>query len=92
MQPVSAEQFAGMLRTFSDTAFRLETQPAYFTSTAEREALALFLAGAPRPPGEFPVWQTWLDEMKELVTDAVQKLQGPPRTSPFAREARLAHS
>ena len=33
-----------------------------------------------------------LDEMKELVTDAVQKLQGPPRTSPFAREARLSHS
>jgi hypothetical protein len=67
MQPVSAEQFAGMLRTFSDTAFRLETQPAYSTSPAEREALALFLAGAPRPPGEFPVWQSWLDDMIELT-------------------------
>jgi chromosome segregation ATPase len=33
-----------------------------------------------------------LDEMKELVTDAVQKLQGPPRPGPFAREARLSHS
>jgi len=33
-----------------------------------------------------------LDEMKELVTDAVHKLQGPPRTSPFAREARVSHS
>lgn len=67
MQPVSAEEFAGMLRTFSDTAFRLETQPAYSSSAAEREALALFLDGAPRPPAEFPVWQAWLDSMREMT-------------------------
>jgi len=33
-----------------------------------------------------------LDEMKELVAEAAQKLQGPPRTSPFAREAKVSHS
>ncbi len=33
-----------------------------------------------------------LDEMKELVAEAAQKLQGPPRTSPFAREAKGSHS
>jgi chromosome segregation ATPase len=33
-----------------------------------------------------------LDEMKEVVAEVAQKFQGPPRTSPFAREARVAHS
>ena len=33
-----------------------------------------------------------LDEMKELVAEAAQKLQGPPRTSPFARDAKVSHS
>lgn len=33
-----------------------------------------------------------LDEMKELVTEVAHKFQGPPRTSPFAREARVSHS
>ena len=33
-----------------------------------------------------------LDEMKELVAEAAQKLQGPPRTSPFVREAKVSHS
>ncbi len=30
--------------------------------------------------------------MKELVAEAAQKLQGPPRTSPFVREAKVSHS
>src|SRR3984893_1927180 len=29
-----------------------------------------------------------LDEMNELVTEVVNKFHGPPRTSPFAREAK----
>jgi chromosome segregation ATPase len=33
-----------------------------------------------------------LDEMKELVSEVVNKFQGPPRTSPFAREAKGSHS
>jgi chromosome segregation ATPase len=33
-----------------------------------------------------------LEEMKEVVNEVAQKFQGPPRTSPFAREAKVAHS
>jgi chromosome segregation ATPase len=33
-----------------------------------------------------------LDEMKELVSEVAHKFQGPLRTSPFAREAKVSHS
>ncbi len=33
-----------------------------------------------------------LDEMKELVNEVAHKFQGPLRTSPFAREAKVSHS
>ena len=32
-----------------------------------------------------------LDEMKELVNEVAHKFQGPLRTSPFAREAKVSH-
>jgi hypothetical protein len=48
-------------------AFHLETQPWYRTSATEEEAVAGFLAGNPRSPGEYPEWRSWLDEMRELT-------------------------
>jgi hypothetical protein len=30
--------------------------------------------------------------MKELVNEVAHKFQGPLRTSPFAREAKVSHS
>jgi hypothetical protein len=63
---ISEEEFAGMFRSFSRTAFRLETQPHY-AMTVERDAFGLFLAGSPLPPSRLPWWQAWLDDMRELT-------------------------
>jgi hypothetical protein len=63
MSSVSQEEYAGMFRECSD-AFRIEAQPSYRTSPAESEALAGFLAGNAQPPSAFPVWQSWLDQVR----------------------------
>ena len=52
-----------MFRECSD-AFRIEGKRLYRTSPAEVEALSGFLAGSPRPPSAFPVWQSWLDQVR----------------------------
>jgi hypothetical protein len=53
-----------MFRECSD-AFRIEGEPSYLTSPAEAEALAGFQAGNPQPPSAFPVWRSWLDQVRE---------------------------
>jgi hypothetical protein len=63
MPTVSQDEYAGMFRECSD-AFRIEAASVYRTSPAEAEALASFLAGSPRPPSAFPVWQSWLDQVR----------------------------
>jgi len=45
-------------------AFRIEGKRLYRTSPAEAEALEGFLAGRPRPPSAFPVWLSWLDQVR----------------------------
>lgn len=64
MTVVTQDEYADMFRQCSD-AFRMEAQPSYRTSEAEEQALAGFLAGNPQPPSEFPVWQSWLDQVRE---------------------------
>lgn len=64
MTSLSQDEYAAMFRECSD-AFRIEAQPSYLTSPAEGEALAGFLAGNPQPPSAFPVWQSWLDQVRE---------------------------
>jgi hypothetical protein len=61
---VSQQDYAGMFRECSH-AFRIEGEPVYFTSAAEGEALAGFLAGSPQPPSAFPEWQAWLDQIRQ---------------------------
>ena len=63
MPTVTQDEYAGMFRECSD-AFRIEGKRLYRTSPAEAEALAGFLAGSPRPPSAFPVWQSWLDQVR----------------------------
>ncbi len=63
MAAVSQDEYAGMFRECSD-AFRIEGERSYRTSPAEAEALAGFLAGSPQPPSAFPVWQSWLDQVR----------------------------
>jgi len=53
---------------------------------AESDELQLERAEAAEAAGKL------LDEMKELVTEVVHKVQGPPRPSPFARDAKASHT
>lgn len=64
MTVVTQDEYADMFRQCSD-AFRMEGERSYRTSPAEAEALAGFLAGNPEPPSAFPVWQSWLDQVRE---------------------------
>jgi hypothetical protein len=61
-----------MFRECSD-AFRIEGEPAYRTSPDETEALAEFLAGSPGPPSKFPVWQSWLDQVRVWTSPPFDK-------------------
>ncbi len=63
MPTVTQDEYAAMFRECSD-AFRIEGKRLYRTSPTEAEALAGFLAGSPRPPSAFPVWQSWLDQVR----------------------------
>jgi hypothetical protein len=60
---ISQESYLGMFRDSSE-AFRFEAQHSYLTSDAEGEALAGFMEGGPQPPSAFPVWQSWLDQVR----------------------------
>jgi hypothetical protein len=55
-----------MFRECSD-AFRIEGERSYLTSPAEAEALAGFVAGNPQPPSAFPVWQSWLEQVRAWI-------------------------
>jgi hypothetical protein len=55
---ISEEEFGEMLRTISNSAFRLETLDAYALDY-ERADFELFLAGRPGPPP----WQEWLEQV-----------------------------
>lgn len=63
MSTVSQDEYAGMFQRCSH-AFRIEGEPSYRTSADEAQALAGFLAGSPQPPSAFPVWQSWLDQVR----------------------------
>lgn len=80
---IGESEFVELLATFRDTAFRLEAQSAYATSTAEAEALAEFVAGDPQPPEAHPIWRAWLDGIRELTSHGkkisrVRLLDDPP--------------
>lgn len=79
---VSQDEFAGMFRTFRESAFHLETREHY-AMTYERDAFQRFLDGRPLPPSGLPWWQAWLDQMRELTRQGkrirrVRVLSEPP--------------
>ena len=82
MSEVTQDEYAGMFRECSD-AFRIEGEPSYRTSPAEGEALAGFVAGSPQPPSAFPVWQSWLGQVRTWTAEGktiarVRIIDSPP--------------
>jgi hypothetical protein len=57
-EPLTAEAFLGLFRTFTDTAFRCEQQRQY-VEDGVRDTYARFLAGNPQPPTELPDFRDW---------------------------------
>ena len=79
---VTQDEFAGMFRTFRESAFHLETR-GFYAMTYERDAFQRFLDGQPVPPSGLPWWQAWLDQMQELAPQGkrigrVRVLSEPP--------------
>ena len=79
---LTAEDFNHLLRYFEHTAFRLEVQPTYAVAD-ERETVAEFLAGEPRPVTAFPFYAAWLDQIRTLTSqgkrvERVRILDEPP--------------
>jgi hypothetical protein len=66
MGTLTADEFADAFRTFADTAFRLELQPAYAESV-EQETVAKFLAGQPEPPTEVPAIRDWHAQVARMA-------------------------
>jgi len=61
-KPISQDEFNDLLRTFSRSAFRLETRDAYALGY-ERDDFQRFLDGRPTPPSLVGWWQPWLEQI-----------------------------
>lgn len=75
---ITEEEFAGLLRSFRRSAFRLETLDAYALDY-ERPDFERFLAGSPG----VPPWQDWLDQVAAQTREGktvtrVRVLAEPP--------------
>jgi hypothetical protein len=79
---ITEEEFDELLRTFSRSAFRLETLDTYALDY-ERTDFERFLAGTPVPPSETGWWRDWLDQVASLTEQGktvarVRVLAEPP--------------
>ena len=79
---ITQDEFNRLLVTFTYSAFRLETQPAYALGY-ERADFDRFLAGAPVPPPNLDWWRPWLEQIGRLtregkVVSRVRVLAEPP--------------
>jgi uncharacterized protein DUF6879 len=81
-QPISQDEFNDLLRTFSRSAFRLETRERYALGY-ERVDFQRFLDGRPTPPPLVGWWQPWLDQIARFAREGktiarVRVLAEPP--------------
>jgi hypothetical protein len=67
-KPITGDEFAGLLRTFKRTAFRLETRDRY-NEDYEQADLSLFLAGTPRRPDETDWFRPWMEQVARQVAE-----------------------
>jgi hypothetical protein len=79
---ISEDEFLDAVRTFSRTAFRLETRDSYALGY-ERADFEAFLAGSPVPPSELDWWRPWLDRVTQFgregkTVSRVRVLAEPP--------------
>ena len=82
VERLTGDDFNDLFRYFTRTAVRLETQPVY-TVAEERESVAEFLAGEPRPVTEFGFYATWLAKIRAATAagkrvERVRVLDEPP--------------
>lgn len=59
---ITEDLFLEMVRSFRESAFRLETRDSYALGY-ERTDFEHFLAGSPTPPPELDWWRPWLDRV-----------------------------
>lgn len=64
--PLTDAEFDEALRSFEQTAFRLELQPAY-AEPSEYDTVAKFLAGTAEPPTEVEGLRVWFDQVASLT-------------------------
>lgn len=81
-EQLTGDDFNNLFRYFTDTAARLEVQPVY-TVEDERETVAEYLAGEPRPVTEFAFYAAWLDKIREVTSqgrrvERVRVIDVPP--------------
>ena len=65
---ISEETFAGLLDSFTATAFRLECQDHYALGY-EAADFDRFLAGHPLPPPQVGWWAPWLERIAEMTAE-----------------------
>jgi hypothetical protein len=80
--PISEEEFLAMVRNFRESAFHIETRPAYALGY-EQADLNRFLAGVPVPPPDLDWWQPWLERVARFTAEEkrvarVRILEEPP--------------
>jgi hypothetical protein len=82
MPRISEAEFLNAVRTFSQSAFRLEVRGSYALDY-ERRDFEGFLAGSPVPPPEVDWWRPWLDRVARITREGktisrVRVLAEPP--------------
>ncbi|GIL25723.1 DUF6879 family protein [Actinocatenispora comari] len=82
MRPLTDEDFARSLATFSHTAFRLELQPVY-SEPSEHDTVAKFVSGEPEVPTTVEGLRQWFAQVSEQTAagkriERVRVQEDPP--------------
>lgn len=66
MPEITEARFDELLRTFTRSAFRLETRD-FYALDYEQADFDRFLAGSPVPPDQLDWWRPWLEQIARLT-------------------------